>query len=203
MGIRTPLIVGALAIFVGCSTSDAPAGAPGTDGGGVGEAHIDSISTMSAAPMSLVTLSGTGFDTKAALWVRFVDAHGYALAVPAVQVSSTRVTAAVPPYFDVASGAIGHAPVDLDVSADPSQSVRGSNTVHGLEISDAASARRPAGFVTSAFLQSAVYLGRQLEIDLAGSTLDTPGMRAALARQIDDLTNLQAQVDTIVMERLL
>src|SRR5260221_2692108 len=158
MGIRTPLFVGALAIFVGCSTSDTPAGGPGTDGGGIGEAHIDSISTMSAAPMSLVTLSGTGFDPNAALWVRFVDTHGYELSVPAVRISPTRVTAAVPPYLDVGSGAISHAPVDLDVRADPSQPVRASNTLHGLEILDAASAPRPAGFVTSAFLRAAVDL---------------------------------------------
>src|SRR5258708_15411078 len=97
--MRTPLVVGALAILLGCSTSDTPPAGPGPDSGGVGEAHIDSIRSINAAPMSLLTLTGSGFDASTSPWVRFGDAHGYALARPAAPISSTSVTAAVPPYF--------------------------------------------------------------------------------------------------------
>src|SRR5438128_642170 len=119
-----PLIAGSCALIFACSTADTPSTAePGTDAGG-GEVRIDSVNTMRAAPMSLVALSGSGFAATGTLWVRFLDARGYAVAVPAVRATPTRVTAVVPPYIDVAAGAIGHATVGLDMSADPKDRVR-------------------------------------------------------------------------------
>jgi hypothetical protein len=196
MGIRAR-IVGSWALMIACSQTDTSSPAVGTDAGS-GEVHIDSVSTTSAAPMSLVALSGTGFSANRSLWVRFLDVRGYALAVPALQVTPTSVTAAVPPYLDVGSGAVSHATVDLDVSADPKEKLFASNTLQGMEILNAADARNPAGYVTSAFLRASVGFGRQLQTELAVSALDTPGLRAALARQIDDLSNLRVEVDAIV-----
>ncbi len=200
MRIWTRLILGSCAVILGCSQSDNPASGPGTDAGGASAVQIDSVDTMSAAPMSLITLSGTGFDSSGTLWIRFLDAHGYALSVPAVRVTPTTALAAVPPYVDPGSGAIGQATVDLDVSADPVSSVRESNTIHGVQISGVPAARHPAGFVTSAFLRASIDFGRQLQTELAGSSLDTLALRTALARQIDDLSNLQSQVDAIVQD---
>jgi hypothetical protein len=199
MRIRSLLIASSWALLVACSQSDtsSPAG-PGVDAGGAGQARIDSVNTMSAAPMSLVEISGAGFAASGTSWVRFLDARGYALAAPAVQATPTRVVAAVPPYVDLTSGAIGRATVELDVSADPKEKVRASNSLQGMQILDLAAARSPAGNVTSAFLRASVGFGRQLQTELEVSALNTPGLRAALARQIDDLSNLQARVDAIV-----
>ena len=100
-----------LAALAGCD------GLGDGSGGGNGQTQIqiDSLSANSALPLSLLTITGSGFDPAADLFVRFVDEQGFTVDVPVLDATSRSVTVSAPPVIDLTTGELSLGTVSVQV----------------------------------------------------------------------------------------
>ena len=123
-----------------------------------GAIRLQGLSELRAAPMSLLTITGTGFDSNAALKVRFFDEQGYAVDVPASKFDSTSVTVSVPPFIDLATGAFGLGLVEIQVLQTSTTEALQSNTIGGFQIEDLPFSTEPVGAITINYLEEIIRL---------------------------------------------
>ena len=123
-----------------------------------GAIHLQSLSDSRAVPMSLLTITASGFDFDSDLQVRFFDEQGYSVDVPAASVDLTSLTVSVPPFIDFTTGEFGPGVVDLRLVQKSTTDSLESNTVSGFQIEDLPSFEEPTGTITLAYFDAIIQL---------------------------------------------
>ena len=155
---------------------------------------IQGLSTGSAQPGGVLTVTGAGFDPAASPSLRFTTASGYAVTVPAVAASATSLTVPIPPLIDTATGEFSSGGVSVQVTQASGSQI--SNNYSGLSLNALPSAtNRPAGTLTLAFLKQALTLAQQHKTTLASTRLNSTETAAALDRQLSLLPALISAVE--------
>lgn len=154
---------------------------------------VASLSKTVANPLSLVSLNGSGFNPKARLYVRFFDATGFSLEIPAASVSESIVSVAAPPYIDMASGRFGSATVSLQLVQRYSSETRLSAVIPGFTIQPLPTPPLANGITTSRWLDFAQYAVPDLKILLQQLENRYPGAPSTLALR-NQITSLDAQM---------
>lgn len=161
---------------------------------------LSSLSVMSALPMSVLTINGTGFDPTATTLVHFSDANQYSVDVRPIRVSGTAIAVAVPPYFELTSAVFAPGTVSLKVVQTSGAGTRSSAALGGFQIQDLPSAVGAAGAVTLGFLQALQTQATTLQSAIVGSALDSTVLRAGLASQANSLGPLIAEIQKVVQD---
>jgi hypothetical protein len=159
---------------------------------------LSSAGVPSALPMSILTLTGTGFDTTATTIVRFFDANQYSVDVRPVRVSSTSIAVSVPPYFNSTSAIFAPGTVSVKVIQTSGSGTRTSAALAGFQILDLPTAAGPAGAVTLNLLQSLQTQATTLQTSITGTALDSTALRSSLASQASSLAPLITAVQSVV-----
>jgi hypothetical protein len=162
--------------------------------GAVAPIQLASATTAGASPLSLLTLSATGFDPAAALSVRFFDSQRYSVEVPVAKATAATLTVAVPPFIDLATGAFAGGTVNLQVIQGTGASALASNIQGGFQIRDLPSPATPPGAVTLDFLRATRDVTVQLQSGIKGTQFDTLEMNGALESQASNLDAVIVQV---------
>ena len=167
-----------------------------TIGGGTSCVTISSLSTSSAVPLSLLTITGSGFNPAAELAVRFFDdAQGYSLSIPVVAASSTTITVSVPP-FTLSPGTFSSGTVNVQVI----QSSSVSNTIGNFEIQNLPTSLADPGTVTLSFLKANVAVGWLLQNEIQGTSLDTTALNDSLSNQISNMETVASNVQALMQD---
>lgn len=158
---------------------------------------IQGLGTISAQPGGVLTVTGAGFDPNASPSLRFTNASGYSVTVPAVAATATSLSVPVPPLIDTATGEFSSGSVSVQVTQANGSQV--SNSFAGLTLNALPSAtNRPAGTLTLAFLKQALTLAQQHKTALASSSLNNTQTAAAIDRQLSLLPALISAVEQIM-----
>ena len=158
---------------------------------------LDSADAMSVQPMSILTLSGTGFDTTALTKVRFSDGNQYAVDVLPIRITSTTLSVAVPPYFNATSAVFAAGTVSVKVTQTSGAGTRTSGTLAGLQILDLPTPAGAPGTVTLNFLQSLQANTSTLQISVSGTALSAL-LGSALTDQANALNLLINTLQPVV-----
>lgn len=174
-------------------------------GGSPGKAEgptIVALSSGSQLPMSLLTISGSGFDPTASLSVSFSDGQGFSVEVPVAQASVTSATVAVPPFIKMATGAFGPGTVTVQLIQKKGETASNSNIKSGFQIQDLPipSSTMPAGKVTLDYLTALRDFTVQIKSKIVGTPLNTSDVNGALSNQISNVTELITQVQAAMQE---
>ena len=169
----------------------------GTDEPLPSEPAISSLSATAAIPTSLLVITGSGFDAKAKLSVSFFDGSGFKLNVPAVAAGATSIKVAVPPYIIPATGLFGPGTVNVQVVQDAGGAIKTSNTVPNFQIQELPTPVAPSGAVTLHVLYGIIAYDQQLQKSVKGTLVESPGLNAALSKNIATLQSLAAQIQAI------
>ncbi|MBI5938224.1 MAG: hypothetical protein HY850_10290 [Betaproteobacteria bacterium] len=158
---------------------------------------IQGLGTISAQPGGVLTVTGAGFDPNASPSLRFTNASGYSVTVPAVAATATSLTVPVPPLIDTVSGEFSSGGVSVQVTQANGSQV--SNSFAGLTLNALPGAtNRPAGTLTLAFLKQALAMAQQHKATLPSSSLNNTQTVAAIDRQLSLLPALISAVEQIM-----
>ncbi len=164
----------------------------GGGGGGGGDTapaasiQISAVDNTTVAPLTRLTISGTGFNPSADLTVNFFDPDRFSFDIPVLEATTTSVTVAVPPYVNTATGHFEAGSVSVRVLQNSAGGTLTSNTIAGLEIDALPDLTLTPGDVSAnvaAFMELSLTdtINRLTEIDhLPGSQVDTADLRAKL-----------------------
>jgi hypothetical protein len=136
--------------------------------------------------MTLLTITGAGFDTAATPEVSFFDDNGFELNIPVLKATSSSITVAVPPYISMSTGMFGPGTVNLRVLQDSTGSIAASNAITGFQIGAMPTLTLPLGGVTAniaGFLELTLAdtENRLLDLDTSsGGLINTADLRAQL-----------------------
>ena len=141
-------------------------------------------------PMSLITVGATGLIPDATTYVEFSNSAGALVAqVPAVEVTATSVTVAVPPLM----GSDGTSLVGGTLSARIVQLVGGgtlaSDSLTAAQLQATPSSKAQAGALALGLLQAELDESKDILATLPGSAYDTASVRAVLNSTIQSLQN--------------
>ena len=161
---------------------------------------LDAANPNSAPPLSLLTLTGSGFDTTATTVIRFHDANRYSVEVKPIRITSTAIVVAVPPYFTTTSALFAPGTVEIMATQNSGAGLRSSSALSGFTISDLPNSSGPAGSVTLNLLKSLHAQATSLQTAVVGSALDNADLRNRLADQAGSLTPLIAAVESVVKQ---
>jgi hypothetical protein len=151
-----------------------------------GTITINSLNKSSAAPCEFLTITGSGFDTTAALSVRFFDGEGFSVAIPVMKANATTINITVPPFINMATGGFEAGVVNVEVIQTSGTVTLTSNTISGFEISSLPTLTLPPGSVTSniaGFLELTLTdaQNRLSELDTSsGGQINTEDLRSKL-----------------------
>jgi len=160
--------------------------------------EISSLSTMSAMPGTLLTITGSGFDPKASMGVRFYDNNGYDVTVPVAGQENNTLTVAVPPFVDRSTGNFVAGTVAVQVVKLSNGLTTASGPVNAFHIQAPLSPAAAPGVTLENFLQGEASFAATLQTQLLGSSLDTAALNTALSSQISNLQALASNVQTVV-----
>jgi hypothetical protein len=110
--------------------------------------HLTSLSTNWAAPLSILTITGSGFNTNLPLSVRFSDGQSFRVEVPVTNISPHSVAVPMPPYIDPLTGDFSSGTVSVQVVQTSKVARIESNPLPGLTIGPMPALSLPAGSVT-------------------------------------------------------
>lgn len=160
---------------------------------------IASLSKATAAPFTLLTITGSGFDTTTDISVRFSNSsENYLLEVPVVAVTSTTVTVSVPPFV-LSTGAYGAGTADVQVVQRSKTSTAVSNSITGsLSIQDLPTPVVQTGAVTLSLIQANITAATKLQTDIQATSLNTKAITNALSAQITAMQSLASSVQTLM-----
>lgn len=156
--------------------------------------RINSIGKTSAMPMTLLEISGTGFNTNSEVVVRFFIDKDFSVDIPLLELTYHSLKVAVPPVIINGELAGGDASVQLVVKSGDHTLI--SNT-KPLKIEELPTTESPAGTITLAFLNGAVTYARDLQNEIKGTALDTKDLNASIGYQIANLDALAKEVENI------
>jgi hypothetical protein len=164
-----------------------------------GAIQVTTLSTTNAMPATLVTFNGSGFNPEGEFTVRFFDNKGFSVNIPVVDAGTNYVTASVPPFLNLGTGAFGPGTVNVQVVQTAEGSTMVSNAVGGFVIQDLPTPVTPPGALTLALLSASVDVAQTLRNEMSGTSFDTPALNDAISNQISGMngliTNVQAAVD--------
>lgn len=158
----------------------------GGDEGDGEEIKIDTLSSTSALPASLLTITGSGFDPTAALSVRFFDGKDFTVDIPVIDANTTAVNVSVPPFIDMTTGEFEAGVVNVKVIQTSGTITLRSNTIFGFEIGSLPTLTLPPGEVTAniaGFLELTLTdtQNRLSELDTSsGGQINTETLRSEL-----------------------
>lgn len=198
LGLLVGLLVTLGLLVVGCGGGG---GGGGSDSGGEGEdttLRVTALSAASSVPFGLITVTGQGFDVTAETYVQFADASGsYAVSVPAVGLTSSAVTASVPPYFD-SNGSLGSETVSICVVQAAGGKQLQSAPWDEFQILELPETGLPPGTVTLDFSRALASFAEDLETQITGTALGTAGVQTGLARLRQAYADLALQVQAVM-----
>jgi hypothetical protein len=175
-------------------------GGQNSSGGGQSTTTTPSISSLSqnsGNPLSLITVTGTNFDSSAAIWVTFSNSAGISVQTPPLQVTPTSLLVAVPLILD-STGAPLTGAVSLQISQAAGNSTPQSNAVQFTIQSASAASPLPAGSLTLGFVQGEIAALQAYRQSILGGALDTAQFEAAYAQQISAQGSLAAQIESVM-----
>lgn len=158
---------------------------------------ISSLSATSAAPTSLLTITGAGFDPAATLTVSFFDNNGFKLDVPVLEAASTSIIVAVPPYISPSTGLLGPGTVNIKVIQNSGGNITNSNIIQNFQIQDLPASNAPPGAITLDLLNGIMDYYVQLQGSLKNTPLDIPELTTAIANNITNLQALATQIRAV------
>jgi len=167
-------------------------------GGDGQQLQINSLSTTSASPGSLLKITGSGFDPNAELIIRFFDGEDFIVDMLVIEAITTAVTSSVPPFFNLTTGEFATGTVDVQVVQKSGATTRTSNVITGFQIQVPPTSPLPLGTLTLGYLRGALFEANQQSIAIIGTRLDTPEVNSALAGQISSLNFLISAFESVV-----
>jgi len=166
-------------------------GGGGVDGDGDGQQlQINSLSTASAPPASLLKITGSGFDPNAELIIRFSDGEDFIVDMLVIVAITTAVTSSVPSFFNLTTGEFATRTVDVQVVQKSGAITRTSNVITGFQIQVPPTSPLPPGRLTLGYLFGALIETIQQSFAIIGTPLDTPELNSSLASQKSNLNFL-------------
>ncbi|MCH7518695.1 MAG: hypothetical protein IH964_06665 [Candidatus Dadabacteria bacterium] len=156
--VVVPLLYVALAFMTigGCGGGSSGGG---VDGGGDGQQlQINSLSTTSASPGSLLKITGSGFDPNAELIISFFDGEDFIVDMLVIEAITTAVTSSVPPFFNPTTGEFATRTVDVQVVQKSGATTRTSNVITGFQIQVPPTSPLPLGTLTLGYLRGALVM---------------------------------------------
>jgi hypothetical protein len=159
---------------------------------------ITSLSTNSAAPVSILAIAGSGFDPTATLSVSFFDNKGFRLDIPVLVAGPTSVEVAVPPYINPATGTFGPGTVNVQLIQNLGGSIVTSNSIQNFQLQDLPTSVAPPGAVTLNLLNGIINYYVTLQAAIRGTLLDVPELNAAIANNLANLQSLGTQVQAVM-----
>jgi hypothetical protein len=163
---------------------------------------LNSVSAISVAPMSTLTITGVGIDatTNSIVAVRFIPEDGSsAKTLPGMLISATSVTAAIPMFFDPVTSLSVAKIVDVDVIEYITGTVIVSNKLTGIQVSalPAMPSGTTTGALTLAFLETAYGISTTTEASIA-SNAALASVEAALHTSNTDLGSMILALNTAI-----
>ena len=165
---------------------------------GVSGPTLSAFSPATAAPTSLLAITGSGIDTTATLALNMFDDAGYNVSIPFASATSTSLKASVPPYIVAASGAFASASVKMKLTQTSGGTTTNSNTLTGFTIQKLAALPGTAGTSTLSLMRANLAEAQRLQTAIHGTAQDTPAVNAALTRQVSNLQSLVTSVQDVV-----
>jgi len=160
---------------------------------------IYSLSTLSAAPASLLTISGSGFDPEnSAISVLFTpEGSGIPIAIPVFSASASSINVIVPSFLDQTSG-FSSGVMTVQVIQVTGSSLMTSNTIGGLNVGSLPSipTSNPAGAVTGAWVNSGLIVLQNIQT-YAGSIPSYADLLSASNTLDSDLNSSLQAIDSI------
>jgi hypothetical protein len=166
---------------------------------GLAAPTLSAFTPASAAPASLVAITGSNINPAATLTLALSDNMGYTVNVPLAAAAAAGIQVSVPPYYNVAAGTFGSGTVSMTLTQSIAGSTATSNTLNGLTI-QALPAVPGAGNATLALIQANLQEAQKLQTQITGTAQDTPAVAAALAQQVTNLQSLVTDVQKVVQQ---
>jgi hypothetical protein len=160
---------------------------------------LSTFAPASAAPASLVAITGSNINPAATLTLALSDNMGYTVNIPLAAAAAVGVQVSVPPYYNVAAGTFGSGTVSMTLTQSVAGSTATSNTLTGLTI-QALPAVPGTGNATLALIQANLQEAQKLQSQITGTAQDTPAVTAALAQQVTNLQSLVTNVQSVVQQ---
>lgn len=165
---------------------------------------VNSLSLASAVPGQVLTITGSGFDPAAELSVRFLDAQGFDVKVPAVPAGPTSLTVGVPLFTNFVTGQLGSGAVSVQVVQTVGSTVQTSNSI-GLTIQNLPSTSAIPGQLTLAYLDAAIALFQETMTNLdlvenaSGGFVSAPTLRETLPLLVTDYSRLKNDIAAVMV----
>jgi hypothetical protein len=160
---------------------------------------ISSLSTSSADPFSLLTITGSGFHpVNSAISVLFVpNGSGVPIAVPAFSASADSLQVVVPPFLNRTSG-FSSGVMNVQAIQVSGSSLMTSNTIGGLNVGSLPSipSSNLPGAVTGAWINSGLIVLQNIQT-FAGSTPSYADLLSASNALGSDMTSSLQAIDSI------
>jgi hypothetical protein len=179
--------------LVSCGGGGGGGSTPGTPTG----PKISSISSNSAMPTNILTITGTGFDNTTNLSVNFFDNNNFKLYVPVLEAGPTSITVAVPPYVNPSTGTFEPGTVNVQIIQNSGGSIVTSNIINNFQLQDLPTPVAPAGYVTLNTLHGIVDYYVQLQGEIKGTLFDIPQLVNTIDNNVSNLRVLITQIDEI------
>jgi hypothetical protein len=164
-----------------------------------GKLKINSLSTLSVVPASLLTISGSGFDPEnSAISVLFTpEGSGIPIAIPVFSASANSINVIVPSFLDSTSG-FSSGVMTVQAIQVSGSSLLTSNTIGGLNVGPLPSipTSNPAGAVTGAWINSGLIVLQNIQT-YAGSTPTYADLLSASNTLGSDLISSLQAIDLI------
>jgi hypothetical protein len=158
---------------------------------------LTSLSSLTAAPFSILTIAGSGFDTTARTTIKYFDSTGYSVNVPGIVSTSGAVSVAVPPYSLQSTHLNASGVVSVQAVVTTAQGATlASNILNGLRINALPALTLPPGTVTANFLTFLRLSLGQLRDDLSNVEAQSNGS-VSFAGYKADLSNEMAQLSSL------
>ncbi len=202
MGIKARIGAFALgAALVGYSGGCGGGGGGG--GGAVYDIQANYVSSQSVQPLGLIKVVVEAQNANAETFLRFFDGPGFDVLVPAIEVSTTQVTAAVPPYENPVSGQIEAGSVSVQVIQRTGGTEETSNPFRNVTVADLPACALTPGDLTLAVLQTIQSSLLSSSAAITGTSLDTAGNNASILAARNDVSALIGQVTAVQIDPLL
>lgn len=180
-------------------------GGGGGDGSSTADPTITSLSSTQRSPGQALTVTGSGFDPSAQVFVRLFDSQGFDVEVQVADPTATKLVVGVPPYFNVATSQFGASPFALSVEVVQRRdgTTTRSNTVQGVQIAALPEVTGTTGTVTLQWADRMIQENQEATRRLDAMSALFPQaasqaeLRTALTQQLADLTTLRGEVANV------
>ncbi len=159
---------------------------------------LSAFNPPSAAPNSLVSLSGSGIDPTAALTLTVYNNLGYSVTLPLAAASATSLKLSVPVYVNVATHGFASGTVNLKLTQSKNGASADSNALTGFTIQALPAVPGTPGASTLSLIRASLSEANRLQNAVKGTAQDTPSVNAALAQQVNNLLSLLANVANVL-----